>query len=69
MHPCQPPDNDDSQMDPTEWDETQTYIDARYVSVSEAFARIKDWPTHRVCVLSALAVLKLMSKLGVSPIM
>lgn len=54
MHLCHPPDNDDSHSEPTERDETHSYIDAHYVSASEAFARIMGWPTHRVCFLSSL---------------
>jgi hypothetical protein len=40
-----------------EKDEIKTYIDTRYVSASEAFARLMGWPTRKVFLLrSALTV-------------
>jgi hypothetical protein len=39
--------NDDANIQSR--DEIQMYLDARYVSATEAFARIQGWATHRVC--------------------
>jgi hypothetical protein len=32
-----------------ERDEIKLYVDAHYISTSEAFARLMGWDTHKVC--------------------
>jgi hypothetical protein len=39
---------DDYSNERREQDEIKFYIDARYVSASEAFAHLMMWPTHKV---------------------
>ena len=55
--------------EPVQRDEIRQYIDSRYVSALEAFARIMGWPTHKVPYLDFCAPLRLImsfSVLGIS---
>jgi hypothetical protein len=55
LHSCDSP--DDYRNEQQERDEIKFYVDARYVSASEAFARLMMWPTHKVLLRSPSLVL------------
>lgn len=42
----------DSTNDEFDRDEIKSYVDARYVSALEVYARTMGWPTHSVCVVT-----------------
>lgn len=57
----------DSLNDNMTRDEIKAYLDARYVSALEAYARIMGWPTHSVCIMTCvLPFLDKLYSLGIS---